>query len=187
MTTLGFWESKSGMVIDGSDENSFSSSFRIIPDGTTAIAKIHRFELVDRFETPFHQVTWRITEGQFKGQQVRQKLATFDDKPEKQDRALNMMMRLYKIAKQSPKHSGTPTNNDLKALENTIAGIKIQEWAMEGQEGNWVSEVHMLNENFIPEIGKKIERKQGVESALTRNPKNAPISFDDDSLEDVNF
>ena len=155
---MSFWESKTGAPLTGSAEDAFTSSFTIIPDGTTASAMIKAFEIKQFGEEAFYQITWKIVSDQFKNQEVRQKLNTFDVKPEKAQRALNMMMLIYKLFDHKPTHNNAPTNDDLKPLTGKVAVIKIQEWALNGKEGNFVSEVHKLNAEFKPEIGVKLEK-----------------------------
>src|SRR3990167_9544029 len=132
---MSFWQSKTGKAITGNEEDSFAGGFKIIPDGTTAPAMIKTF-LVNEADAmnPFYEIQWKLVDGEYKGAQVRQKITCFDSKPEKAERALNMMMRLFKLLGVKPTE-GAPTEEDLAPMQGKILGIKIQEWAMDGKNG----------------------------------------------------
>ncbi len=177
---MAFFESKTGVPLTGNAEDAFTGSFTIIPDGTKATAQIKLFEPKEYDGDKFYQITWKIVSDSFKGQEVRQKMATFDDKPEKAQRALNMMMRIYKLCGYSPAHNNAPSLDDLRPMVGKVFGIKIQEWAHKGKEGNFVSEVHADDAEFKPEVGVKQERiviapKRHTDSELI--DLNADIPF----------
>jgi len=138
---MSFWISPLGQEVSGTPESSFVAGFSIIPDGTKVLASIKKFEFINRDDFQFHQITWVILDGQFKGEQVRQKIHTMDQDPNKRHRALNMMMLIYKMFDASPSADGIP-DAELAMFHGKIAGIVIREWQNNGKEGNWVSEVH---------------------------------------------
>lgn len=144
---MSFWTSRTGLEIDGSDKNAFNDSFATIPDGTMAPAMIKTFELQESEQWgPRYSIRWRIMEGDFKGREINQSIYAFADKPEKVDKALNMLMRVYKLCDHKPTHKDAPTTQDLSPMQGKMCGIKI---AMligkeDGKERNYVSEVHSL-------------------------------------------
>lgn len=178
---MSFFQSKTGKQLTGSEEDSFAGGFKIIPDGTTAPAMIKTF-LINESDAmnQFYEIQWKLVDGEFKGTQVRQKIACFDTKAEKAERALNMLLRLFKLLKIDPTENA-PTEEDLAPMQGKILGIKIQEWSMDGKNGNWVSEVHIADAAFMTETGKKIEAtSRPVDSALTRNQRAASVGAEDD-------
>ncbi len=191
-----FWESRLGNTITGSDKDSFLPDFTVIPNGTTAKAQIKKFELIEKTNTytgseeAFYEIVWKIIDGEFKNREVSQKIKPFVEKPEAIDRALNMLKRVFDLCNYKPTHGNAPTNQELLAMNNKILGIKIREWAQPKKdgsgfaEGNFVSEVHAINEQFKAEVGVKMQppvvSSSTPESALNRNPKGQPIDLDSD-------
>lgn len=159
----GFWESSIG-DITGKAEDAFTKTFvgGRIPDNTTAIAKIEAFTHKEYQGDKYLALDWVITEGTFKERKITQKIKVFGDSritdAEKQakarHRALNMLRYLYQLFGLKPTHSGAPTDNELMAFVGKSAGIRIQETQPnhEGNQYNWVSEVHPL-QGFVPEVG----------------------------------
>lgn len=174
---MSFWDSRTGAPLTGLADDAFAGSFSIIPDGTTSTAMIKSFEQKEFDGDKFYQITWKIVSTAFKGQEVRQKIAAFDTKPEKAQRALNMLMMIYKLCAHTPTHSNAPTTDDLKPMCGKVFGIKIQEWALNGKEGNFVSEVHAADAEFKPEVGVKQER---VVSVPARNTDAELLNLDED-------
>lgn len=185
---MSFYQSLSGKPIDGSPENSFAAVFELIPNNTQAPAMIKSYELKEPNEgEAYYQVVWKIIDGEFKNREVRQSIKAFDTDANKRERALNMMVRLFKLCEYQPLHQDAPTNQDLIPCLNKVFGIKIQEWSMtkpDGSlsEGNWVSEVHKADVNFHTMTGIKTvkpSKNSGIESALTRYSGMRP-DLDDD-------
>jgi len=165
-----FWTSELG-PLSGSVEDAFAKSFRQIPDNTLALAKIVSFTNKSYEQTKYLQIEWLLTDGQFKGQHVFQKLHVFDADNKKRHRFLNMLMLVYKMFQLTPKSSEPPTDDDLKAFVNKFAGIKIQETEPndKGRQYNWVSEIHPAA-GFKCETGESaVHATHYPESALTRN------------------
>jgi hypothetical protein len=180
-----FWASRTGQELTGLPEDAYQPQFKIIPDGTMALASIKSFELIskeiDGQDTQYYQITWKITSDDYKGREVTQKIKAFDSKPEIAQRALNMLKLIYSLCGHIPKHSGVPTDDDHRFMLSKILGIKIGEWSMPKQEGgfregNNVTEVHKVQE-FKTTIGIKREppkvKTAYIESAFSRNPRVA--------------
>lgn len=167
---MTWWQSSEGKNLTGSDEDSFASGFGIIPNNTTARAVLKKIEIEDWGGESFIQCQWKIIEGAFKDQTTRQKIHVYDTKPQKADRARNMLVRLYKIADVSLP-TGEPTDKDLAALQGKIMGIRVLEYYTpfpDCKNGNWVSEVHSPNADFVCKVGDKLDPptpKQSVKQA----------------------
>jgi len=185
---MGFWKSELGQL-SGEAADAFTQTIKIIPDGTMAISKIAKFTLQENYGKKYYEIEWELCDGEFKGRRVFQKIHAFDQDSKKQHKALNMMLLLYKTFNLKPTSSEAPSDQDLLIFNGKIAGIKIQEWSMQRDdgtmaEGNWVSEVH-LPQGFKSETGIKAEVVHShisVDSALGRNPrvKNENLDLDDD-------
>ncbi len=159
-----FWSSELG-EITGKAEDAFAKSFTTIPDGTMALAKIESF-VNDKNQSGFQCliVNWLLTEGDFKGAKVMQKIKVFGGEPQydkdpakTRHRALNMLKLLYQQFNLKPKSSGAPTDQELSSFTGKIAGIKIRETEpnAENRTFNWVSEVH-ASQGFKSETGIKL-------------------------------
>src|SRR5260221_3479136 len=151
---MSFYQ-EAGVEIDGSEKNSHVQSFSVIPEGTQAAAMIKSATAAEIEGVPQHyEVIWKLTSGDFKGQEVKQKINCFDQDAKKRARAKNMLVRLFKLSNATPTHSNAPNDADLKPLVGKVAGIMIREWAMPKKdgsgmsEGNWISEVHAVTPEF---------------------------------------
>lgn len=190
---MAFWDSKSGQAITGKPEAAFVQDFfLIIPNGTKVLAKIDSFKLheeirqFDGSELKEYRINWKITEGEFRGREVVQKIKAFDEKPEACDRALNMLKLIMDICKFVPTSQDEPTTKDLAPMVGKVCGVKIREWHMPKKdgsgmmEGNFISEVWSA-EGFEPESGVKMTVKSKEnETAFDRNPRGAPADLNDD-------
>jgi len=177
---MSFWTSGTGSAISGDPKKAFLLEFGVIPNGTCALAKIQNFELIEKtgFDgkpEKYYQIVWKITDGEFTGREVTQKIKVFDGKPEQIDRALNMMKLVMDLTDYVITNADAPNNNDLLKMVGKTLGIKIREWSMPKQdgsgmaEGNFVSEVHGVT-GFQQVTGKKAEVvTHHLESALSRN------------------
>ncbi len=190
-----FWKSGTGSEIKGTAELAFMADFSIIPDGTTAISSIKSFEIIEKnneYTGPqkFMQITYKITSGDYRDREVKQKIKCFDGKPEAIDRNLNMLKLVMDLCGYKPTHHNEPTNQELMAMNGKVLGIKIRQWSLPKQdgtgnaEGNYVSEVHSPV-NFVTETGVKIEPVISMpsDSALSRNASSRmgiEPSIDDD-------
>jgi len=171
---MAFWQTNSGKALTGSTEDSFNEGFSPITDGTITSAMIKSFELKesDEYGTKY-SIRWKIVDGEFKNREVSQGLGVFDNDADKRDKALNMMMRIYKLCDIKPGHNNAPTNNDLAPFQGKICTIKISLMVKKtGEKINFVSEVHESS----------YDHKE--ESALTRYRNSTHQSLES---EDVPF
>ena len=157
-----------------------------------AIAKIESFLNSEFNGNRFLSINWVLTEGDFKGAKVEQKLKVFGDAMAKDSekarhRALNMLKLMYQLYNVKPKHSGEPTDQDLMVFNGKMAGLKIRETEPneQGRQYNWVAEVHDAK-GFKCETGISIvvthTNVQGsLDSAFSRNePPLSNGQLDDD-------
>lgn len=159
---MNFWESELGNVT-GKAEDAFAKSFKQIPDGTKALAKIQTFTNQVHSASGFKylNIEWSLMDGDFKGQKVQQKLKVYGgdqydkDPVRTRHRALNMLKLIYQLFDVKPAHPGEPSDKDLSIFIGKIAGIKIMETAPneKGKQYNWVSEIH-TSQGFKSETGK---------------------------------
>ena len=139
----GFWDSELGEVT-GSTADAFAKSFTQIPNGTMALAKIETFMNAEFNGAKYLVVEWLLTDGDFKGQKVQQKLKVFDVDAKTKHRSLNMLKLMYQLFNMKPSHANDPTDQDLASFVGKAAGIKIRETEPNdsGKQYNWVAEVH---------------------------------------------
>lgn len=178
---MSFWSSDIGQLT-GAPEDAFTRLFTVIPDGTMAVAKIHRMYNVENNGQKLIEIDWEITDGEFKGRHVFHKLKVYDEDNKRRHKALNMLMLIYKLFKLSPQNNDAPTDEFMRVFSGKHAGIKIQEWESDGKSGNWISEVHPA-QGFKCETGVKMQvthTNSPVESAFSRNPKPTASTSDDD-------
>lgn len=196
----GFWESELGEVT-GSAADAFAKSITQVPDGTMALAKIESF-INDEYQgLKFLVVNWLLTDGDFRGAKVTQKLKVIDPDPRDKDpaktrhRGLNMMKLMYQLFNLKPKHANIPTDQDLAVFAGKVAGIKIRETEPndQGRQYNWVAEIHD-SKGFKSETGMGLPQvahtsvtassysSQGpIDSAFSRNASAPAVdSLDDD-------
>jgi hypothetical protein len=176
----------------GDPSKAFTPEFTLIPNNTSALAKIKSFEVISKDTQyagaqKFFQIVWEIVSEEFKGRQITQKIKAFNGKPEQIERNLNMLLLIMKLSDFQPLHDNEPNNQELMRMNGKIHGIKIREWSMEKEdgsgtaEGNFVAEVHPAT-GFNVEKGEKIERVHSspVESAFSRNAQNKGPELDMD-------
>lgn len=145
---MSFWESELGKVT-GSAADAFAKTFTQIPDGTMALARIESFMNAEYQGNKYLVINWYLTDGDFKGCKVEQKLKVFGDPMAKDSakarhRALNMLKLIYQLYDTKPKHVGDPTDADLAIFVGKSAGIRIRETEPndQGRQYNWVAEIH---------------------------------------------
>lgn len=156
--------------ITGSSDDAFVPELTIIPNNTCAraqISKIEVIELTNQYQgaQKFIQVSWKILNGDFKTREVKQKIKCFIGDENQLKRARNMLMLLLNLCQYKIPHDNEPTVFDLLPLTGKVLGIKIREWSMEKQdrsgimEGNFISEIHLADDNFLTETGIKLAPK----------------------------
>lgn len=186
---MGFWDSDLGEVT-GKPEDAFAKSFKLLPDGTQAIARIETFANAEYEGNKHIVIDWLLTDGEFKGAKVNQKLRVNGGGPMDKDpaktrhRALNMLKLIYQLYNVKPKHSNTPTDEDLSIFVGKFAGIKIRETKPNesGQQYNFVSEIHPA-QGFKSETGIKLEvvhTRDSLDTAFSRNPKGQTEEMEED-------
>lgn len=191
---MGFWAAPSGKKITGSPEDSFAQAFTTIPEGTTTVANIKKFEVVEKEASQYGaaqkyiQVTYKLLDGDFKNREVQQKIKCFEGKPEQIERNLNMLMLIMKLCSYTPAHNNEPTTAELSEMVGNIVGIVIGEWSMpktDGSgvlEGNFVREVHPST-GFVAETGVKAEVVHTFtppETAFTRAKARRDAELEED-------
>lgn len=190
---MSFWESEVGEVT-GRPEDAFAKSFTQIPDGTMAVAKIESFVNAEYNGNKYLSVQWVLTDGDFKGAKVEQKLKVWGTLGEKdpaktRHRALNMLKLIYQLYNIKPKHANDPTDQDLAIFVGKTAGIKIRETEPndQGRQYNWVAEIHEAK-GFKCETGisivvthtNVIPGKEPIDSAFSRQAQASNTSTEDD-------
>lgn len=182
---MSFWKLSTGQSPSGSEEASFTGSFKIIPDGTTALASIKDFTIDENGDSALYKIIYKIIEGEFSNREVTQKIKCFDAKPSIADRALNMLKRIHDLCNLKPSHANAPNNEDLLLFKGKVLGIKINEWSMikaDGSlsEGNYVSEIH-APAGYECATGVKLDTpKPMIQSALSNNNRVVDNSLADD-------
>lgn len=187
---MNFWQSEMGEVT-GRPEHSFARTFKQIPDGTMALAKINAFvnttykDNKTKQPVPCLEIEWLLTDGDFQGQKVKQKIKCFDKDPNSRHRALNMLKLLYQLFGVQPQGSDAPSDQALVSFLGKTAGICIRETepTPDGKQFNWVGEVHSPN-GFVCATGFKLEviRKPttyGNAEPYHNSALDAPIADDD--------
>jgi hypothetical protein len=191
---MSFWESELGEVT-GSAADAFAKTFTQIPDGTMALAKIEAFINAEYNGNKYLSIDWLLTDGDFRGQKVNQKLKVYGDPMAKdpakaRHRALNMLKLIYQLYNTKPKHANDPTDADLAVFVGKSAGIRIRETEPndQGRQYNWVAEIHEAK-GFKSETGISVvvthtrnnSSGQGpIDSALDRNQRLSNTDLTDD-------
>ena len=191
----GFWESELGSV-SGTAEDAYAKTFRQIPDGTLALAKIAKYSIDEYNKVRYFKIDWELTDGDFRGQHVFQKIKAIDadqndkDPAKTRHRALNMMKLLYNMYDMKPVSAGMPDDRELARFHSKIAGIKIQltEPNDQGKQYNWVSEIHPST-GFESETGVKTEvtYTPSLDSAFSRDKARRDAAAKDELDSDVPF
>ena len=181
----GFWESDLGEVT-GSAADAFIKTFTQIPDGTMALARIESIANAEYQGNKYISIDWTLSDGDFKGAKVNQKLKVYGDPMAKDSdktrhRALNMLKLIYQLYNTKPSHAGDPTDKDLMVFVGKIAGILIRETEPNeaGRQYNWVAEIHDAK-GFKCETGVSkvvthtVNHSQGLlDSAFSRQVKSS--------------
>jgi hypothetical protein len=181
---MNFWETSEGEKLTGDERSSFTESFEIIPDRTTAIADIVFIERAKPTEHYLHDkysIVWKITSNDFIRREVTQNLKCFDDNSRIANRSKNMLVRLYKLFGLKAASGNAPETEDLQLFVGKKAGIKINEYSMiknDGETacGNYVSEVHDIK-GFI--CAKGVKKEEGLVKSTSNNTLAANCGLDD--------
>ena len=73
---MSFWQSELGKLT-GDAQDAFAKTFKVIPDGTAALAKITGLYLSDNNGKKHFEIDWQLVDGDFKNQHVFQKIHAF--------------------------------------------------------------------------------------------------------------
>lgn len=190
----GFWESELG-EITGSAADAFAKFKTQIPDGTMALARIESFVNDEYQGNKFLKIEWVLTDGDFKGAVVEQKLKVYGDPMAKdparaRHRALNMLKLIYQLFNTKPKHANPPSDQDLAVFVGKAAGIKIRETEPndQGKQYNWVAEIHETK-GFVCETGVSVvvthtnvpPGREPIDSAFNRQASLPAVDQDFDN------
>lgn len=182
---MSFFTSSTGEKITGEANKAHLQDFTVIPNGTTALAAIKEFSLVNRTnnrtgdEESYYEIKWLLTNTEFKGREVSQKIKTFSGTPEQIDRHKHMLKRVFDIGGYDHVTAAAPQTSDISFLRGRVMGIQIREYQIANDKGgfitgNFVGEVHPNNDLFKSELGIKMaepkpKQKSAVETAFSRN------------------
>jgi hypothetical protein len=186
---MSFYRLSDGSTPEGSEKANMEN-FVLIPEGTIANAKILLAELADadpmNGSDDRYVVEYELLDGEFKGNKVRQNIKAFDKDPKKKDKAIDMLVRIMKLCRFSPPHADAPTSSDLLALKQMKIQIKIGQWDMNGNSGNFVRGVYYFNECEVqtgifvePKTKPPLPASQGHGAPL---PGDTSGGFIDDNL-----
>lgn len=181
---MSFWDLSTGSKPTGSEAASFASNFLQIPDNTTANAKIKSFEPKEFDGQKSFQIVWTLTDGEYKGAMVKQSITPYAPDQQKADRAKEMFVRLYNLCGLKPSHANEPTKQDLEVFAGKTCSIKIGNGIIQDVERTWVREVHEANKLPVETGHTPVTVGSPVESAFSRNPRQAKV---DDLDGDVPF
>jgi len=170
---MSFYTAPNGHKVTGEESKAFAPDFSTIPEGTTAVAKIKSFEVVNKEATQyaeaqkFIQVTYKILEGDYVHREVTQKIKCFDGKDHAIERNLNMLVLVMKLCQFTPIHNNEPTASELGSMCGKIIGIVIGEWSLPKKDGTG-----MMEGNFVRECKRSegFECKTGVKAEVKVMP-----------------
>jgi hypothetical protein len=186
---MSFFTSRTGKEITGSEENSFTSNFRSLPDNTQAVAMIKSFKENEYLGDKFYQIIWKLLDGDFANSEVKQSIRVFDADDYKAQTALNMMFRIFKLCNHTKEYTNPPTNEDLAELRGCILSIKIGNGIIGDRDTTWVREVWKEGEIETCTGETKIvtsapsqtsHDREPMDSALSRNAQAKQSAPDDD-------
>lgn len=180
---MGFWDTKRGTKVTGTEQDAGAPVFGLIPSGTKAIAEVDSFKRESFQGSVNYQVQWKIITGSYAGFMVRQKLDVYAEDEKKSDRAKNMMYRLFKLAGIDPSNGDNePTPGDLMKFKHVKLGLLVMEWEQDGKRGNWINMLYETK-GFESKDGKFLAEK--VKSESFKNESSAAAA--DDDGEDLPF
>jgi len=168
--------------VTGRAEDAFTKEFTIIPNNTTAPAMLKQIDLIEKStqfgEQKHYEIIWKLAAGEFKGQEATQKIKCFLGDSQQIGRAKNMLKLLLDLTQVTILHDQEPDIQELRRMQGKVLGIKVREWQMEKRdgsgvmEGNFVSEIHPINDSFVTATGIKLPPKIPLAS------NNYPLPMD---------
>lgn len=180
---MSFYKTSTGKVATGALADAMTPTFGLIPNNTVALASLESIQFDKYQDNPeFINIKWLIKEGKYAGFMVRHKLDVNSTSTEKRDRALNMLVRLFKICEVTPQNpEAAPTQVDFDKCKSKELGIRILQWQSvdqytgEVKDGNWVSMIYPLSEYEYQE-GKFLEAPK---SAVMNMQKSTDVELED--------
>lgn len=188
---MSFWSDD----ITGKPEDAFTKDIgEVIPNNTKAPAEIRLIELVEKENKylggieKYFEITWKLVSGDFKGREVSQKIKCFNGELVQVTRARNMLKLIMNLCQYKPSHNNEPTVYELTIMNRKVLGIKIREWQIEKNdgsgfmEGNFVSEVHAINDSFVTETGIKLKQKNASYQKPLNHATESTSMHDDQDI-----
>jgi hypothetical protein len=170
---MSFWTTSEGKsaATEATGKFEASSSYELIPDGTTALAIITKPSIEQYNGDEYINVEWTIVKPDaFKNRKIFQKVRVWDSNPKKADKAKAMLANIDKNAGgKLAKLDKDPTNESLAVLTGKTMLIKILIWNIDDKTGNYIGAV---------------SPRTTEEAAPAPTPK--PVEIDDDNF-DVPF
>lgn len=157
--------------IQGTEDAAFGKNkIILIPDDTIVTAEIvHAIKTESKDGViKYYEILWKVLDEEYKNRKLWQKLYCWDEKPQRAERAKNMLLLAMNLfGAKIP--STEPTDLDLDPIQGKIGKIKVKIWEImrpDGtmSDGNWVSEIHAAD--FVSTESPK---RQPIESAFSRN------------------
>ncbi len=171
-----------GKAVDGSEENTTVQTSSIVPGGTKAVSVLEEIKW-DEYEGHRKiKVRWKLAAGEFTGRVVFQNLDLFAKKYGTQEpdenkafRAANTLKRLFMLTG-APIPDAEPTDADFAQMVGKMAGIAIEVWAMNGREGNWVSEIQP-SKGFENVTGTELPKEQTQTQTAATQPATTQAAW----------
>ena len=162
---MSFWNGVSGKA-----EDAFLPEMSVIPNNTQAPAQIKSISVVETNtqyagNQKFVEVVYKLVSGEFKTREVKQKIKVFTGDSQQIQRARNMLKLLMDICGHELTHDNEPVTQDFTPMTGKIVGVKVREWQIEKNdgsgvmEGNFVAEIHKVDDKFVTETGVKLAAK----------------------------
>lgn len=168
---MSFLTLSNGSFPSGSEEASFTSNFRIVPNNSRLLATINSFDKKVGSNGIWWQVSWEIYQGEYKGNIIWQPLFLNSSDQKSSDRNKEMYARIFVLCgQQIPKLE--PMQHELSLLENKLCGLKITQSTYTDRDGNLreknnIVEVHS-SVGFKEELGVMIEPKAAKSKSQSR-------------------
>ena len=178
---MSYFQTSDNEVIDATsgEFDAGGGSFEVIPEGSQVLAlagEASWFDATD-FNTkevvPVISIKWEIVGDDYNGRVIFQKIKVEEGDVKKRDKALRMLAAIDANCGGGLAKLGTkPTDMDLAGnLLNKPMLLKLGEWAINGNDGNWVMAVSKFT-GTMP--------AQPVAKPRAQQPTAEMDDFDDD-------
>jgi hypothetical protein len=164
----------------------WDNSVVLIPDGTVCNCIVTGCELVDESTNQETgevykakvKIQFTITEGEYKGTQVNQNCAIFDDKPQKQEKAMQFLALLDNIQghKFSSMGEEVSTPSMSIAWNGAQVEITVNQWSMKRSDGS-----EMKGNNI------KSMRKVNKTNSVSAPSSSAALPADTADADDIDW